>query len=82
MASSLFGIFNLENYKEVFSNGIVRYFLNSIFVCAVSLVIALFISSLAAYPIARMRSKVGKWFLLLVLACMVYTGTYYTDPYF
>ncbi len=73
LANGVFSIpesFNLENYKEVFSNGIVRYFLNSIFVCAVSLVIALFISSLAAYPIARMRSKVGKWFLLLVLACM------------
>jgi raffinose/stachyose/melibiose transport system permease protein len=73
LANGVFSIpesFNLDNYKEVFDNGISRYFLNSIIVCAVSLIGTLIISALAAYPVSRLHSKVGKLFLLLVLACM------------
>lgn len=73
LANGVFSIpetFNLANYKEVFENGIVRYFMNSIVVCAVSLIVILLVSALAAYPIARLNSRVGKLFLLLVLVCM------------
>ena len=73
LANGVFSLpqsFNLDNFKEVFNNGILHYFFNSILVCAVSLVITLLVAALAAYPIARLHSKIGKFFLLLVLACM------------
>lgn len=73
LANGVFSVpesFNLDNFKEVFENGIVRYFLNSIIVCTVSLVGTLIVSALAAYPVSRLHSIVGKIFLLLVLACM------------
>ena len=73
LANGVFSLpqsFNLDNFKEVFNNGILHYFFNSILVCTVSLVITLLVAALAAYPIARLHSKIGKFFLLLVLACM------------
>ena len=85
LANGVFSLpqsFNLDNFKEVFNNGILHYFFNSILVCTVSLVITLLVAALAAYPIARLHSKIGKFFLLLVLACMSIPEHYYFNSYF
>lgn len=60
LANGVFSLpqsFNLDNFKEVFNNGILHYFFNSILVCAVSLIITLLVAALAAYPIARRSER-------------------------
>ena len=52
LANGVFSLpqsFNLDNFKEVFNNGILHYFFNSILVCAVSLVITLLVAALPAF---------------------------------
>ncbi len=61
-------IFN--NYLKVLSGEFYRYFLNSIFVVAISLFILLVISSFAAYPFSRFHFKLNKPLFFFVVACM------------
>lgn len=55
------GVFHLpdpwtfKNYTEVVSNGFFGYFLRSVLVVAVSLVLMLMIAAFAAYPLSRMN---------------------------
>lgn len=60
----------LENYKTVLSGGIGRYFLNSVLVCAVSLLLILMISAFAAYPLSRFVFKLNKPIVMFIIACM------------
>lgn len=62
--------FYLDNYVTVLTNGIGRYFINSVIVCAVSLVIILLFSAFAAYPLSRFKFKLNKPILTLIIACM------------
>ncbi|WP_273842017.1 carbohydrate ABC transporter permease [Rubrobacter calidifluminis] len=48
----------IENYLGVIQNGIGLYFLNSAFVTVISVVLIVAVSLLAAYAIARIRSRV------------------------
>lgn len=48
----------LENYTNVLTNGFGTYVINSLFVTAISVVLILIVSLLAAYAIARMPSRV------------------------
>ena len=48
----------LENYLSVIGNGIGLYFLNSAFVMVISVALIVAVSLLAAYAIARIRSRV------------------------
>lgn len=70
------GVFSLPqkldtaNYLEVLSGGFFRYFLNSIFVLAVVLVLILFIAACAAYPLARFRFRANALIYSLIVACM------------
>ena len=48
----------LENYRSVIDNGIGLYFVNSVFVTALTVALIVFVSFLAAYVIARIRSRV------------------------
>lgn len=57
------GVFHLpdpwyfQNYIEVVTNGFFGYFFRSVLVTAVTLVLVLFISACAAYPLSRMTFK-------------------------
>lgn len=62
--------FLFSNYVDVIQDGIFSYFLNSIIVAVVSLVVLVFISLCASYPFARFRFKWNKPLFALVIACM------------
>jgi raffinose/stachyose/melibiose transport system permease protein len=62
--------FMLSNYLDVLSSNFYRYFINSILVLALSLVILLAISSFAAYPFSRFTFKLNKPLFFIVVACM------------
>jgi raffinose/stachyose/melibiose transport system permease protein len=46
---------NWANYTEVLTGGFLNYFKNSVIVLAVSLILLLFISACASYPLARFK---------------------------
>lgn len=60
----------LQNYVEVFTGGIWHYFLNSVIVMAVSLVILLAFSAFAAYPLSRWKFRFNKPIYSMIVACM------------
>ena len=60
----------LKNYIDVFTGGIWKYFFNSVIVMAVSLVILLALSALAAYPLSRWTFRLNKPIYSLIVACM------------
>lgn len=70
------GVFNLPdslnfaNYKEVLTGGFGRYFMNSVIVLTVSLVLLLFISACASYPLARFKFKLANPIYAAIVACM------------
>ena len=61
---------NWANYQEVLTGNFFHYLLNSLVVLAVSLVILLFISACAAYPLARFKFKLNAAIYSLIVACM------------
>ena len=48
---------SLENYKTVLTANFPQYFLNSVIVLAISLVLLLFISACASYPLSWMKFR-------------------------
>lgn len=62
--------FYVDNYKAVFGGNFWGYFANSVIVLAISLVILLFISSCASYPLARFKFKLANPLYALIVACM------------
>jgi raffinose/stachyose/melibiose transport system permease protein len=63
-------VFSFQNYVRVLEGGFYKYFLNSILVLAVSLVLLLFISACAAYPLGRMRFKLNRPLYMFIVAAM------------
>lgn len=61
---------NWANYQEVLEGNFFRYLLNSVIVLIVALVILLFISACAAYPLARFKFKMNGPIYSLIVACM------------
>ncbi len=61
---------NFANYQEVLQGGFFRYLGNSIIVLIISLALVLFISSCAAYPLARFRFRFNAPAYTLIIACM------------
>lgn len=61
---------NWANYQEVLTGNFFRYLLNSIIVLVVALIILLFISACAAYPLARFKFKMNAPIYSLIVACM------------
>ena len=65
------GVFHLpdpwiiENYIEVVTHGFFGYFLRSVIVVGVSLVLMLVISAFAAYPLSRMKFKLNPFFIYI-----------------
>ncbi len=70
------GVFNLPdslnfaNYTEVLTGGFGRYFMNSVIVLTISLVLLLFISACASYPLARFQFKMANPIYAGIVACM------------
>jgi len=71
-----YGIFDLprsfyfSNYITVLSSDFFVYFLNSIIVLSVSLVLLLLLSAFAAYPLSRMTFKLNKPIYSAIVAAM------------
>ena len=61
---------NWANYTEVLTGGFLTYFKNSVIVLAVSLILLLFISACASYPLARFKFKLAQPIYGLIVACM------------
>lgn len=70
------GVFHLpdpwyfENYVEVVSHGFFGYFLRSVMIVAISLVLMLIISAFAAYPLSRMKFKLNGFIYAVIVAMM------------
>jgi len=62
--------FYFKNYITVFRSDFFVYFLNSIIVLAVSLVLLLLLSAFAAYPLSRMTFKLNKPIYSAIVAAM------------
>lgn len=60
----------LQNYIDVFTGGIWKYFFNSVIVMAVSLVLLLALSALAPHPLSRWTFRLNKPIYSLIVACM------------
>ena len=61
-----------QNYKVALNQGhVARYFLNSVFVTSVTILIVLVLSSMAAYAITRMKWKLSKFTMILILLGMM-----------
>jgi raffinose/stachyose/melibiose transport system permease protein len=58
----------LSNFGEAIAGGFGRYFVNSLIVSVVSVVLTILLASLASYPLARMRFRLGRPLFLLFLA--------------
>lgn len=61
---------NWANYQEVLTGNFFHYLLNSLIVLGVSLVILLFVSACAAYPLARFKFRMNAPIYSLIVACM------------
>ena len=64
---------NWSNYTEVLTGGFGNYFKNSVIVLAISLILLLFISACASYPLARFKFKMAQPIYAIIVACMSIT---------
>ncbi|MDR1636105.1 MAG: carbohydrate ABC transporter permease [Treponema sp.] len=61
--------FQFENYKAVWiDRGFGRYFKNSFFVTAVSMIFVVFLGSMAAFGVSRYRYRLRTWIYMLFLS--------------
>ena len=67
---SLPDAFYVQNYKEVLTGGFFTYFINSVIVLTISLILLLFIASCASYPLARFKFKMANPIYAAIVACM------------
>ncbi|MCI8886113.1 MAG: carbohydrate ABC transporter permease [Dorea sp.] len=70
------GVFNLPdslnfaNYTEVLTGGFAKYFMNSVIVLTISLLLLLFVAACASYPLARFKFKLANPIYAGIVACM------------
>lgn len=62
--------FSLANFATVLQGSFARYFINSILVLVIALVVLLFISACAAYPLSRMKFKLNRPIYGVIVAAM------------
>lgn len=65
---SLPGALRFENYRDAIEGGIGGFFLNSLIVSVVSVILTLLLASLASFPLAKMRFRFNRLLLLLFIA--------------
>src|SRR5688572_20821434 len=69
------GDLSLVNYQSIFANSnFPRYLLNSIGITAVVIALSLFINSMAAYALSRLRWPGQKFLLTLIIATLIIPG--------
>lgn len=69
------GELTLDNYRSVFTNSnFPRYFLNSVVITAIVIALSLFINSMAAYALSRLRWRGQKLLLSLIIATLIIPG--------
>ena len=69
------GELTTANYERVFTDSnFPRYMLNSIFLAAVTIVLVLFVNSLAAYALSRLRWTGQKLILSIIIATLIIPG--------
>lgn len=68
---SLPDVFTLENYSLIFSSQFFHYFLNSLLVSGISVVIVIVLSAMASYPLARLKFKFNRPIFILFLVGMM-----------
>jgi raffinose/stachyose/melibiose transport system permease protein len=61
---------SFENYATVLAGGFFGYFSRSVLVTAVSLVLLVFFSSFASYPLSRMKFGLRGFLYAFIIACM------------
>lgn len=61
---------DFTNYKEVMEGNFVSYFMNSVIVLIISLVLLLMISAFASYPLARFQFRLKGIIYSGIVACM------------
>lgn len=60
----------LDNYVEVISGKFAGFFVNSVIVLAVSLILLLLVAACASYPLSRFKFKLNGPIYALIVACM------------
>ena len=69
------GDLTLDNYNRVFTDSnFPRYMLNSIFLAVSTIVLVLFVNSLAAYALSRLRWTGQKLILSIIIATLIIPG--------
>ncbi|TDL92188.1 carbohydrate ABC transporter permease [Vibrio vulnificus] len=68
---SLPDVFTMQNYKVLFASDFFSYFLNSVIVAVISVVLVVVLSAMASYPLARMKFRLNKPLFLLFLVGMM-----------
>ncbi|MDR1955351.1 MAG: carbohydrate ABC transporter permease [Treponema sp.] len=63
-------VFSFRNFIRVLEGGFHHYFINSILVLAIALTLLIFMSALAAYPLARMQFRLNRPIYALIVAAM------------
>ncbi|CAM3911574.1 carbohydrate ABC transporter permease [Alkalicoccus chagannorensis] len=61
----------LENYAYLLETDFITYFGNSVFVVTISVIITIFLSAMAAYPLARLNFKLNTPIFVLFLVGMM-----------
>ena len=60
----------LDNYAEVISGKFAGFFVNSVIVLAISLILLLLVAACASYPLSRFKFKLNGPIYALIVACM------------
>ena len=60
----------LDNYAEVISGKFAGFFVNSVIVLAISLILLLLVAACASYPLSRFKFKLNGPIYALIIACM------------
>ncbi len=61
------GTWNLSNYSEAWNSGVSNYFLNSVLVTVVSVLLTLYVSALCAYGLIRYQGRGANALLLFMI---------------
>ena len=63
--------FSFTQYLSVLDMGLTKYFLNSILVTVIAVILVVFIAALASYPLSRMKFRLNSTLMLLFIGGMM-----------
>src|SRR5690625_1829310 len=65
--------FTIEQFISVFEMGLLKYFVNSVIITVLAVVLVVIISALASYPLSRMKFKLNRpLFLFFLVRLMIF----------